>query len=239
MPHFTVGDNLLTLAGNDFANAATLKAIADLGTQFSDGGHTITATADALNLTPTEYAALQNDGIVANGHAISAVLVDTSVTDLNNLMALTATGVAGATVNIYDSSGNPLSNTVEAQSGFTITAPDSGLGHAFSITETVNGKESAPVVVLEANLIEAAVTAADATFATSGAIEVDSGKYLNLYTSTSVPQNLQTPALVYNAATHTISLDLPNASAVTLITLGASTHPASLDVSEILVKHHV
>ena len=239
VPHFTVGDNLLTLAGNDFANAATLKAIADLGTQFSDGGHTITATADALNLTPTEYAALQNDGIVANGHAISAVLVDTSVTDLNNLMALTATGVAGATVNIYDSSGNPLSNTVEAQSGFTITAPDSGLGHAFSITETVNGKESAPVVVLEANLIEAAVTAADATFATSGAIEVDSGKYLNLYTSTSVPQNLQTPALVYNAATHTISLDLPNASAVTLITLGASTHPASLDVSEILVKHHV
>jgi hypothetical protein len=95
------------------------------------------------------------------------------------------------------------------------------------------------VVVLEASLIETAVAAANASFASSGAIEVDSGKYLNLYLSTAVPQNLQTPALVYNPVTHTISLDLPAASAITLITLGASTHPASLDVSEILVKHHV
>jgi hypothetical protein len=238
VPHFAVGDNMLTLAGNDFANAATLKAIADLGTQFSDGGHTITVTADVLDLTPAEYSALQNDGLVSNGHAISAVLVNDSIVDMNNVMALTATGVAGATVNIYDSDGHLLSAQTETQAGFTVTAPDGGTGHAFSITETVNGTESAPVVVLEANLLETAVNAADAQFASSGEIEVDSGKYLNLYSSTDVPRNLQAPALVYNATTHTISLDIPNASPITLITLGANTHPSSLDVSEILVKHH-
>jgi hypothetical protein len=100
VPNFNVGDNLLTLAGNDFANAATLKAIADLGTNFSDGGHTITATQDALNLTPTEFTALQNDGVLASGHALSAILVNDSVTDLNNILSLSATGVAGATINV-------------------------------------------------------------------------------------------------------------------------------------------
>jgi hypothetical protein len=46
------------------------------------------------------------------------------------------------------------------------------------------------------------------------------------------------PALVYDPAHHTISLDIPNSAPVTLITLGASTSPASIDPSEILVKHH-
>jgi hypothetical protein len=238
LPHFTVGDNLLTLAGNDFADAATLKAIADLGSNFTTGGHTITATADVLDLTPTEYAHLQNDNVFANGHAISAMLVNDSVTHFNNMMSVSATGVAGATVNIYDSTGTLLSTTLESQAGFTVTAPDTGTGHAFAITETVSGVESAPMVVLEANLLETAVAAAGAQFGSSGAIEVDSGKYLNLYLSTAVPQNLQAPALVYNATAHTVSLDIPGASAITLITLGSSTHPASLDLSEILIKHH-
>jgi hypothetical protein len=238
VPNFNVGDNLLTLAGNDFANAATLKAIADLGTNFSDGGHTITATQDALNLTPTEFTALQNDGVLASGHALSAILVNDSVTDLNNILSLSATGVAGATINVYTASGALLSATHEAQAGFTVTAPDTGAGGAFSITETVNGTESAPVVVLEASLIETAVSAAQVQFASSGMIEIDSGKYLNLYVAGDVPNNLAVPALVYNPAAHTISLDIPNALPVTLITLGAATTPASLDVSEILVKHH-
>jgi hypothetical protein len=238
VPHFTVGDSQLTLAGNDFADAATIKAIADLGSNFSASGHTIIATADALGLTPTEYTALQNDDVQANGHAISAVLVHNQLTDLDNIMSLSATGIAGATVNIYDSAGTLLSTTPEHQAGFTVSAPDNGAGHAFAITETVSGVESAPIVVLEASVLETAVTAASTQFANSGAIEVDSGKYLNLYLSTAVPQNLQAPALVYNATNHTVSLDIPGASAITLITLGSSTHPASLDISEILIKHH-
>jgi hypothetical protein len=223
VPHFDIGDNLLTLAGNDFADAATLKAIGDLGAHFSDGGHTVTVTQNALDLTPAEYTALQNDGIAANGHALSAILVNDSVTD---------------PINVYTASGALLSATHEAQAGFTVTAPDTGAGGAFSITETVNGTESAPVVVLEASLIETAVSAAQVQFASSGMIEIDSGKYLNLYVAGDVPNNLAVPALVYNPAAHTISLDIPNALPVTLITLGAATTPASLDVSEILVKHH-
>lgn len=238
IPHFIAGTNVLTLAGNDFADAATLKAIADLGAQFSDGGHSITATQDALGLTPAEYLALQNDGVLANGHAISAVLVSDSVSDVNNMMALSATGIAGATVNIYDAGGTLISVNPESQAAFTVTAPDPGAGHAFAITETVNGVESAPVVVLEAGLLETAAAAADAAFAASGAIAVDSGKYINLYTTGSVPQNMQVAALVYDPAAHTISLDLPHTQPITLITLGASTHPATLDASEILVKHH-
>ncbi len=94
------------------------------------------------------------------------------------------------------------------------------------------------MVVLEASLIETAVSAAQVQFASSGMIEIDSGKYLNLYVAGDVPNNLAVPALVYNPAAHTISLDIPNALPVTLITLGAATTPASLDLSEILVKHH-
>jgi hypothetical protein len=101
----------------------------------------------------------------------------------------------------------------------------------------VNGTESAPVVVLEAGILENAVSAAHATFASSGQIEVATGEYLNLYTAGSVPM-LTAPALVYDPNAHTVSLDIPGNAPVTLLTLGAATHPATLDVSEVLVKHH-
>ncbi|MEJ0046269.1 MAG: hypothetical protein WDN04_09205 [Rhodospirillales bacterium] len=169
VPHFNASGGMLTLAGNDFADAATLKAVADMGSQFSTGGHSITLTQDALDLTPTEFAALQSDGIVANGHLVSAGLVSTSLTDFSDIMALTATGVAGATVHVYDESGAQISSTLEGQAGFTVTASDLGGGFAFSVTEVVNGTESAPVVVLEGGVLENAVTAAHAAFASSGA----------------------------------------------------------------------
>jgi hypothetical protein len=235
VPHFIAGGGTLTLASNDFADAPTLKAIADMGSNFSDGGHSLTVTQDDLSLTPAEFLALQNDGIVANGHLISAVLVNTSVTDIQNLMALSATGVAGASVNIYDAGGNLLSSTHEANASFTVSAPDPG-ATGFSITESVNGVESAPVVVLDAAALENAVSIASASFANSGEIQVDAGKYLNLYTAGAQLPNA--PSLVYDPHAHTISLDIPNAAPITLITLGASTSPTSIDPTEILVKHH-
>ena len=237
IPHFNASGGMLILASNDFADAATLKAVADLGSQFSDGGHSLTLTQNVLDLTPTEFAALASDGIVANGYLMSAELVPTSLVDADNTMSLTAKGVAGATVNIYGESGTLISATSEAHAGFTVSAADGGGGYAFSVTEVVNGTESAPVVVLEAGVLENAVTAAHTVFASSGEIEVAAGEYLNLYTAGSVPV-LSAPALVYDPNAHTVSLDIPGQAAVTLITLGAATHPASLDISEIMVKHH-
>jgi hypothetical protein len=238
LPHFSADDGMLTLAGNDFANAATLKAVADLGTQFSAGGHSITLTQDALDLTPTEFAALQADGVVANGHLVSAVPVNAHVTDDTNMVSLSATGVAGAAVHVYGEDGSLLTSIIAPQAQFTVSAADPGSNHNFSFTELVNGTESAPLVVLDANVLANAVSAASASFAASGAIEVDPGKYLNLYTAGSVPV-LNAPALVYDPSAHTVALDIPGNAPVTLITLGAGTHPASLDISEVLVKHYV
>jgi hypothetical protein len=236
IPHFITSGGTLTLAGNDFANAPTLKAIADMGSHFSEGGHSLTLTQDDLALTPTEFAALAADTFVLNGHVISAELVNDSVTDSANTMALTATGVTGASVNVYDHGGVLLSSTMESSPSFVVTAPDAGPGNNFSITETVNNVESAPVVVLNASTLEGLVSGASSAFSTSGQIQVGVGEYLNLYTAGATLPNA--PSLVYDPNAHTISLDIPSAAAVVLITLGASTHPASIDPSEILVKHH-
>ena len=235
VPHFIAGGGTLTLASNDFADAPTLKAVADMGGNFSVGGHSLTMTQDNLSLTPAEFLALQNDGLVTNGHLISAMLVNTSVTDTNNLLSLSATGVSGASVHVYDAGGNLFSTTHEANASFIVSAPDPG-AVGFSITESVNGVESAPVVVLDAAALENAVSGADANFANTGQIQVDSGKYISLYTAGTPLPNA--PSLVYDPHAHTISLDIPNAAPVTLITLGASTSPAAIDPTEILVKHH-
>jgi hypothetical protein len=236
VPHFVAGGGQLILAGNDFANAATLNAIGSMGSNFNENGHSLTLTQDDLALTPTEYAAIQQDGFVANGHAISAVLSNTHVTDTGGLLSLAATGVAGSLVNIYGASGSLVSSTHEGNAGFTVTAPDLTGGASFSITEVVAGVESAPVVVLDANALESLVAQTQIGFANSGEIQVDSGKYINLYTAGTPLPNA--PALVYDPHAHTISLDIPNSAPVTLITLGASTSPASIDPTEILVKHH-
>ena len=236
IPHFISTDGTLTLASNDYANAPTLKAIADMGSHFTEGGHSLTLTQDDLGLTPTEYAQIQSDGFVANGHVLSAVLVNDSITDTSNTLTLTATGVAGASVTIYDHSGNTVSTTPEGNASFTLTTPDSGATGNFSITETVNSVESAPVVVLTQSTLESYVAGVSANFANSGQIQVGTGEYISLYTAGATLPNA--PALVYDPNAHTISLDIPNSSPITLITLGASTHPASLDPSEILIKHH-
>ena len=237
LPHFTPGSSHLDLASNDFANAVTLKAIADDGTAFVANGHTITVTEDALDLSPTEFANLQTDNILGNGHV--GVLPDTlSFTDTSNTLSLSAEGYTGGTVQVYNETGSLLSSAVHPTAGFTITTADAAPGQNFAITETVHGVEGAPLVVLDASAIEAAVTQASGNFATSGSIQIDTNKYVNLYEANATPQGLTAPALVYNPTAHTVSLDIPGSAPVTLITLGGSTHPASLDLSEIIIKHH-
>jgi hypothetical protein len=262
--HVTVSDtaaNLLGLSANAAALAtslslsapatispAQLAALASLG-NFSDSSQPITLTGDALNLTAAQYTALQTDGVlanqVANGHLISAALGNITVTDTNNLLSLSnVTSVAGSTVKVYDQHGSLLSSIREGHSGFTISAADtadhSGNGQAFAFTEVVNGVESAPVVVLDQGVLEAAVSAAGATFANNGAVSLNhNNETLAIYTAgVDVPQNLANPALVYDPHAHTVSLDIPNSAPIVLITLGATTDPAALTAGDFIVKHH-
>ena len=237
IPHFNPGTSHLILANNDFANNATLHAIADDGTAFQSNGHMITLTQDALDLSPTEYAALQSDIVNANGHAIGITPAAAHVTDTANMLTVSATGIAGGTVHIYAQDGTLVSTTPEANAGFTITATDTTPGQNFAITESVGGVEGAPLVVLDAAALEAAANVPGVTFSSSGQFQIDPGRYVNLYEAGSVPA-LSHPALVYDPVAHTISLDLPGGGAVPLITLGGTTHPASLDLSEIVIKHH-
>jgi len=230
LPHFTVGDNQLTLAANDYADAATLKAIGDLGSNFNADGHTVTVTAETLNLTPTEFSALQSDNIAQGGHVVAAI------SDASNTLTISGLGVTGDTIKIYDHTGSVITSTGISAGSFTVTAADSGMSGNFAVTDVSGGTESAPVVVLDAAGLETAVTNAGATFASYGQIEVDTGKYLNIYLSTaSLPS---APALVYNATSHVISLDIPNQAPVALVTLGGSTLPSSLTAAEIFIKHH-
>ena len=237
LPHFTPGSSHLELASNDFADAVTLKAIADDGTAFVASGHTVTVTEDALDLSPSEFANLQADSIVGNGH-VGLLPSVVSVTDAGNLLSVSAEGYAGGTVQVYGQTGSLLSSVMQSNAGFTVTTADAAPGQSFAITETVHGVEGAPLLVLDAAAIETAITQAGSTFASSGTIQVDAGKFLSLYEANAVPTNLTAPALVYNPTAHTVSLDLPGSTPVTLITLGSSTHPTSLDLSEIIIKHY-
>jgi hypothetical protein len=238
----------IALSANATLTPTQLAALADLP-NFVDGGHAITLTADALALTPTEYGRLQADGVLANqvvnGHVISAALAGVSVTDTNSLLSLTATGsIAGATVKVYDEHGNTLSSIREGHAGFTITAADpadhNGNGQAFAFTETVNGVESAPVVVLDQGIILAAVTAANATFANNnGDVQVGINETLHVYNAGDAAlQTLSNPALIYDPHAHTVSLDIPGNTPVVLITLGAATDPATSTSLDVIVKHH-
>jgi hypothetical protein len=230
LPHFTVGDHTLSLAGNDTADAATLQAIAALGTHFNANHFSLTATGESLDLTPSELAALQKDGVVQAGHVVAAI------SDAGNMLTIAGLGIAGDTIKIYDSSGHLLGSHPITSGAFTVSAADAGENHNFAVTDISNGHESAPVIVLDAPSLVSAVTGAGAHFASAGAIEVGTGQYLNLYLSTqALPA---APALVYNATTHVISLDIPDHSPVALVTLGGTTLPGSLTAAEIFIKHH-
>ena len=238
VPHFALGGFTLHLASNDYANAATLQTIADFGAGFDANGHSLTMTQDAIALTPDEYAALQADGLVGNGHALSALPVALTVTATGGSISVDGTGVDTATVTLYDASGSVLTTT-SAAPGFTVSAADAGVNMA--LTETVGANpatsESAPVVLLEQALLEGIVTSDSASFAGSGAVHVAGSEYLDLYSLAAAPAHPGSPVLVYDAGLHTLSLDVDGHAPVVLVTLGGATTAAQLDASEILVKH--
>ena len=230
VPHFTPGSNTLNLASNDFADAATLQAIGGMGSHFSGNGHSITVTAETLDLTPAEYASLQNTTLTQNGHVLAAI------SDASNTLTISGLGVHGDAIKIYDHTGSLISNTSIDTGSFTVTTADSGQTHNFAITDMSGSTESAPVIVLDAPSLVSAVSGVGATFATYGEIQVGTNQYINLYqSSASLPS---APALVYNPSTHVVSLDIPSNAPIALITLGGSTPPGSLTPSEIFIKHH-
>jgi hypothetical protein len=264
LPHFILGTNHLTLASNDFANASELNALGSLGANFSSGGnsltmtqnasidgltvdtvgalgsafhlngHTVTLTQDALALTPSEYLAVQSDGLTLNGHELSAMPTSVAITNGSGNIHIAGTGVNGATVTLYDHTGAPVT-TQTAAPGFTISAADGGAN--FAVTETVSGVESAPVIALEQTILTSTATSDSAAFLTTGQIQVAANEFVNLYTTATAPVSPVNPDLVYDPTAHTLSFEAGSQSPVVLLTLGTATHPAALDPSEIFVKH--
>lgn len=265
LPHFAPGDSTLTLASNDYAGATTLDALAGLGSNFQLGGHTLTMTqsatvnaaqlaaigdfgsglmtgghtltlnASALDLTPAEYNALQSDNVSLSGNVWSAAPSGVGVTESSGSATFNGTGVNGATVHLYDASGNPLTSTPVAASAFTVMTADAGVN--FALTETVGGTESAPIIILDQTILTSDATSDSATFATSGQVQVGTNAFVNLYTAGSQPTSPANPVLVYDPTAHTVSFDAAGHAPIVLLTLGTSTHPGSLDPSEILIKH--
>ena len=240
VPHFSAGDSHLLLSSNDFADAATLKAVADVGGGFQANGHSLTMTADALDLSSTEYTALQSDNVLQNGHLVGVLPSMVAITEDDNVLQINGHAVASGIVKLYSADGSLVSSNTQSGANFVVSVSDSGHGQNFSLTESAGGNtsEGAPLVVLDTGLLEHAVAAAGGTFASTGQFQVDTGKFINLYQAGSVPQPLVQAALVYDPASHTVSLDVPGQASVTLVTLGGSTHPSSLDASEILFKLH-
>ena len=121
LPNFMLGTNDLTLASNDFASAAVLNALGSLGANFSSGGfsltltqnasvdgltvdtigafgskfylngHTVTLTQDALALTPSEYTAVQADGLSLNSHVLSAMPGGVTIGESGGNISITGT----------------------------------------------------------------------------------------------------------------------------------------------------
>ena len=243
VPHFDLGSDHLSLASNDYADAAVLTAIADFGSGFDPNGHTITLTQDAISLTPTEYAALQSDNIILNGHALSARATGVSVTSSGGTVHVLGSGVDGATLNVYAANGTSLSQTAGVGAAFDASASEGAIGNGVVVTETVGASaatsESAPIIALEQTVLTGAATAAGATFSGSGSVQVGVGQYTDLYLASAVPATPAYPALVYDPSAHTLSLDIAGHAPLVLVTLGTATAPATLDPSEIFIKHFV
>ena len=241
LPNFTLGSAHLSLASNDYADAATLTAIGNFDTGFDPNGHTLTMTQNALNLTPAEYTALQSDNVVLNGHALSALATGIVVTSGAGTVHVAGIGVDGATLNVYASDGTSLSQTAGVGASFTANASEGSIGNGVVVTETVGASaatsESAPIIALEATVLTDAATFAGATFAGSGSVRVGAGQYVNVYTTANAPAHPGNPDLVYDATAHTLSLDIDGHAPLVLVTLGAATHPASLDPTAIVVQH--
>jgi hypothetical protein len=241
LPNFTLGANVLHLASNDFADAAALAAIGGFGAGFDHATFGISMTQDALALTPTEYTNLLSDSVVLNGHALSALATGISVTSGAGMVHVSATGISGATLNVYASSGSLLSQTSGVGASFTADALESAIGNGVVVTETVGASaatsESAPIIALEKTVLTTTATNDGATFAGSGAVQVGVGQYIDIYTTTTALAHPTDPVLVYDPTAHTLSLNIDGHSPVVLVTLGTATHPTALTAAEIFIQH--
>ena len=240
LPHFTLGSNTIILASNDYADAAALVAIASFASGFDEDGHVITVTQDALALTPSEYIELQDDGLSLNGHAISALATDIVITSGSGTVHVAGNGIDGATARVYASNGTLLSQSTVSEA-FSVSASEGAIGNGVVVTEVVGASaatsESAPIIVLERSVLTTQATTDGATFAATGQVQVDTGKYVNLYTTATVPAHPANPVLVYDATQHTLSLSIDGHAPLVLVTLGSATTPAALDPSEIFIRH--
>ena len=241
LPHFTIGSNTLNLASNDFADEAALIVIANLDSAFENGSKTIKMTDDALSLTPTQYEALQDDGINLNGHALSALATGVAVSSTAGTVHVTGTGVDDVTLKVYASSGSVLSTTAHAAASFDATASVGAIGNGIVVTEIVGStaanSESHPIIGLERETITDFATAHSATFATSGEVQVDTNMFVDLYNSASAPASPTNPILVYNPNAHTLALHISGQAPLVLVTLGAATTPDELNDDYIFVRH--
>jgi hypothetical protein len=245
---FQLNGNTLTLTQNASVNAAELAAIGNFGSGLHINSHTLTMTQDALALTPTEYTALQSDSVVQGSYALSVLPTGASVNSAGGDVVITATGVSGATLHVYAAGGSALSSSVLGSSAISVSQSDAfgTVGGAVVITETMPGHtaaagESAPIIALDQTVITTDATAASASFSASGGagmVQVGVNEYMTLYTAGQQPAHPTNPVLVYDPSAHTLSFDVASTSIV-LVTLGAATHPASLDASEINIKHFV
>jgi hypothetical protein len=221
-----------------FGDTDAAQAVADLSAHLTErlhqGGPCLALAAEALAQTPPEFVSLTTDFGLPGEHIAASVFIHADIADAQH--ALTNNIAAQGTINVYGESGMLLSATAEARDGFVVPAPArSDDGQGFSITESVDGRESGPVVVLDGRRLADAVHDAHADFAQSGAIEVEHGKYLDLYTEGHVPA-LERPALVYDPGQHSLGLAIPGQPTLPLVVLGGRAAPALLDSTEILVR---
>jgi hypothetical protein len=202
-------------------------------------------TQDDVSLTPTEYMALQSDNVVPNGHALSAIPTVASVSSSSGDVFLTASGVSGATLNVYAASGGAaLSSNTLGSASISVTQADAfgTVGGAVVVTETMPGHsaatgESAPLIVIDQTVITTdAGLAAFSGLGGVGMVQVGANEYMHLYAAGSQPLSPVNPVLVYDPTAHTLSFDVASTSIV-LVTLGAQTHPASLSPAEIFITH--
>ena len=241
VPNFNLGANHLLLAANDFADAPTLKAIADFGSGYEPNGHTITMTQDLTNLTPAEYNALQSDNVVTNGHILSEVSptpVFVQATESGGQLIVSVTGPAPTVYNGYSPTGQQIPGVGTNSTSYNATFSDTAPGHSFSLTDTEGGvPESAPLIILDISQLDSAAgTTPFSTTPTANAVQLNNF-YLPLYSASTVPTVVSVPSLVYNQQAQTISLDGGSGGVpVLLLTLGGTDHPTSLATSEFAFK---
>ncbi len=243
-PHFTPGGDLYP-ASADFGAAPAMKAIAGAGVGAAADGNTIALGADARLLSAADITTIADLGsaLVTSGHGISmgADALDLTAAAYTALLADHLVrhgimpGVGHGDFSASEAAAVRMASTMEPHASFTVTACDIG-GETIAVSEAADG--STPVVVLDAGSVASLVCDLGGSFAASGAIEVGTGKFVDLYQAGSVPAGTSNASLIYNPAAHTISLDVPGQDPVTLITLGGTADPQGLDASGILFKHH-